>query len=133
MNQFDTRHDGRSPRGVLARRNRAGRILDVALASVALVLLSPVFVLIALSIWLEDRGPVVFRQRRTGADGKRFYGYRFRTTRVSPATRGRVEVTRLGFVLRTLRLDELPQLVNVMRGEMSLTGSRRRAAPPHEA
>lgn len=131
MNQFDTRHDVRSARGVRARRKGASRIVDVVLASAALVLLSPVFLLIGLAIWLEDRNPVITRHRRTSADGRTFHSYRFRTIRAAQATRG-AEVTRLGVVLRMLRLDELPLLVNVIRGEMSLTGSRRRAVPPSE-
>jgi len=132
MNQFDTlqglRPEPQARRGLRAPQNGTQRALDLVLASTALVLLAPVFVLVGLSVWLEGRNPVIFRQPRVGPDGRIFHSYRFRTTRVPGAagTRGGSQVTRLGFVLRTLRLDDLPQLVNVLRGEMSLVGPRLR-------
>lgn len=112
-------------------RSRAKRGLDLAFAIAALVLLAPTLVLIMALIWLEDRRPVIFRQPRTGLHGRTFQIYKFRTMRVverdgdiRQATRGDARVTRVGGVLRALSLDELPQLVNVIRGEMSLIGPR---------
>lgn len=144
MNQFDTlrgsRPGVRSKDGVRAPQSGAMRALDVVLAWTALILLSPVFVLIAVLIWLEDRDPVILRQRRTGPNGRTFQSYRFRTIRViargahaKQPIHGASRVTRLGFILRTFRLDELPQLWNVIRGEMSLMGPRPRGLPQDKA
>ena len=110
------------------------RVMDVALASAGLVMLSPVLLLIALTIKLDSRGPVLYRQARHGQDGRIFSLIKFRTLRVEvcdapkapfrQVTRDDPRVTRVGRVLRWLSLDELPQLVNVLRGEMSLVGPR---------
>jgi exopolysaccharide biosynthesis polyprenyl glycosylphosphotransferase len=117
------------------------RTMDWVGASLALVLSAPVFLLIALAIKLESRGPVLFRQTRVGRDGRRFQMLKFRTMvdgadRMKAALRDRNEtsglfkiaddprVTRVGRLLRRTSLDELPQLLNVLRGEMSLVGPR---------
>ena len=108
------------------------RTVDAAVSSAALVALSPVFALIALAIRREDRGPVFFRQRRMGLDGRPFEILKFRSmvagaedesgpTWASPEDPRR---TRVGTFLRRWSLDELPQLINVLRGEMSLVGPR---------
>ena len=108
------------------------RALDVAGASVALALASPVLAVAALAIKLEDRGPVLYRQRRVGKDGGEFELLKLRTM-VPDAemhgagfavNRGDPRITRMGRLLRRLSLDELPQLWNVVRGEMSLIGPR---------
>jgi lipopolysaccharide/colanic/teichoic acid biosynthesis glycosyltransferase len=108
------------------------RALDVAGASVALALASPVLAVAALAIKLEDRGPVLYRQRRVGKDGSEFELLKLRTM-VPDAemhgagfavNRGDPRITRMGRLLRRLSLDELPQLWNVVRGEMSLIGPR---------
>lgn len=102
-----------------------------ALAFGGLVALLPVFLLIAALIKLDDNGPVFFRQRRIGRGGRRFRLYKFRSMRVdapkygeSPRTKGDPRITRVGHWLRKLSLDELPQLINVVRGEMRLVGPR---------
>ncbi len=108
------------------------RTVDVAVSSAALVALSPVFALIALAIRREGPGPVFFRQRRMGLDGRPFEILKFRSmvagaedesgpTWASPQDPRR---TRVGRFLRRWSLDELPQLINVLRGEMSLVGPR---------
>jgi lipopolysaccharide/colanic/teichoic acid biosynthesis glycosyltransferase len=101
------------------------------LAALGLVVLSPVLVAIAAAVRLSSRGPVLFRQVRVGRGGRPFEIYKFRTmvvgadrvaANVSPA--GDRRVTRVGRLLRASYLDELPQLVNVVKGEMTLVGPR---------
>ena len=107
-------------------------LADRALAATLLVASSPLLGLARLAIWIEDRGPVIFRQRRVGRGGEPFELLKLRTM-VSGAERmgaGIVvdeadpRITRVGSVLRRLSLDELPQLVNVLRGDMALVGPR---------
>ncbi len=111
------------------------RVLDVAGAVTVLALLSPVLVAAAVAIKLESRGPVLFKQTRVGRGGRHFTMYKFRSMRagsevlVQPdgaIVKGRDDgrVTRAGAVLRRLSLDEIPQLLNVVRGDMSLVGPR---------
>jgi lipopolysaccharide/colanic/teichoic acid biosynthesis glycosyltransferase len=108
------------------------RALDVAGASLSLVLASPFLAASALAIKLEDRGPVLYRQRRVGRGGEDFDLVKLRTMVVGAekqgagwaVNRGDPRITRVGRVLRRLSLDELPQLWNVVRGEMSLIGPR---------
>jgi lipopolysaccharide/colanic/teichoic acid biosynthesis glycosyltransferase len=108
------------------------RAFDFALAFAGLVALSPVMLVIALLIKLADGGPVFFIQRRLGR-GNRFFGmYKFRSMRVEradrdgnrSASRGDDRVTPIGRFIRRTSIDELPQLINVLRGEMSLVGPR---------
>lgn len=105
-------------------------IVEYTLSAVLLLLLFPVIFLIALVIKVESRGPVLFKQERTGKNGKIFYVWKFRTMVVGsenqdPYTRKKdMRITGTGKILRVLRLDEIPQLVNVLRGEMSLIGPR---------
>jgi lipopolysaccharide/colanic/teichoic acid biosynthesis glycosyltransferase len=108
------------------------RALDVALASAGLALTSPLLGLAALAIKLEDGGPVLYRQARVGQGGADFELLKLRTMVVGaeregagPAVdRGDPRITRVGRVLRRLSIDELPQLWNVIRGEMSIVGPR---------
>ena len=122
------------------------RTMDVALASLALLFLAPVMVLVALLIWTQDRGPVFFAHGRIGRDGRAFKCLKFRSMLVdsearlrkllaeSPEARAEWErdhklrndprITALGSFLRRSSLDELPQLFNVLAGEMSLVGPR---------
>lgn len=108
------------------------RFVDVAVAATGLVVLSPLLGLIALAVWLDGRDGVLFRQERVGVDDRRFTIYKFKTMRpasdAESATnwniRGDQRVRPLGRVLRLTSLDELPQLWNVLRGEMSLVGPR---------
>jgi len=107
------------------------RMLDLAVAGIAILLFLPLFALITLAIILDSKGPVLFRQRRAGEDGKLFGIYKFRSmhvledgTDVVQALKGDVRITRIGRFLRASSLDELPQLFNVLSGEMSLVGPR---------
>jgi putative colanic acid biosynthesis UDP-glucose lipid carrier transferase len=109
----------------------AKRALDVVIALLALLLFLPLMATIALGIKLESGGPVIFRQRRTGHQGRVFTILKFRTMTVAEdcgevrqATRGDQRVTAIGALLRKLSLDELPQIINVLRGDMSMVGPR---------
>ncbi len=107
------------------------RILDLVIASIALFFLFPVFPFIALMIKMDSSGPVIFVQNRLGRMGKIFKIYKFRTmtNRTNREENREVmdndpEVTRIGYWLRRYKIDELPQLVNVLKGDMSLVGPR---------
>lgn len=108
------------------------RAVDLAISGGALVLASPVLALAALAIKLEDGGPVLYRQTRVGRDGVDFELLKVRTMVVGAETmgaglsvnRGDPRITRTGRLLRKLSLDELPQLWNVVRGDMSVIGPR---------
>ncbi|WP_256444264.1 sugar transferase [Siccirubricoccus sp. G192] len=109
-----------------ALRPKAKRSIDVAVATMLLILVAPTFLLVALAVVL-DGGPVFCRLRHVGCGGREFNRLRFRTTlRASQpaAPHPRPETTGLGELLCMLRLDELPQLLNVLRGDMSLVGPR---------
>jgi exopolysaccharide biosynthesis polyprenyl glycosylphosphotransferase len=117
------------------------RALDLGLAAAGLALLLPAFPLVALAIWLEDRGPIFYRQERMGLDGRPFLMLKLRSMRVDAesssgpvwAVRDDPRRTRVGEWLRRWSLDELPQLWNVLRGEMSIVGPRpERPAFVHE-
>jgi lipopolysaccharide/colanic/teichoic acid biosynthesis glycosyltransferase len=115
-----------------ARGNPLNRAVDVAVAGTGLVLASPLLALAALAIKLEDRGPVLYRQTRVGQNGVDFELLKLRTMVVGAETlgagyavdRGDSRITRVGALLRRISFDELPQLWNVVRGEMSLIGPR---------
>jgi sugar transferase EpsL len=105
------------------------RLLDVVGAAVALVLASPLLAAISIAIFVTMGPPVLFGQERPGLGGKPFRLYKFRTMRDARDGDGRLlpdhdRITRLGRFLRHTSLDELPELVNVLRGEMSLVGPR---------
>ncbi|HLE02943.1 MAG TPA: sugar transferase [Dehalococcoidia bacterium] len=137
----------------------AKRALDMSLSAGALLLLSPLLGVVALLVKLDSHGPVFFRQRRVGRGGKEFTCLKFRSMRngadeavhkenfrkwlvgeATPPSKGReaglykdvgdTRITRVGLFLRATNLDELPQLINVFRGEMSLVGPR--PAIPYE-
>jgi polysaccharide biosynthesis protein PslA len=95
--------------------DRARRIGDFAIAVALLMLALPLMVIIAFAVKCDSRGPVLIREERIAARGRRFAALRFRST----ADRHIIEVTRLGELLRYTRADRLPQLINVIRGEMS--------------
>jgi undecaprenyl-phosphate galactose phosphotransferase/putative colanic acid biosynthesis UDP-glucose lipid carrier transferase len=114
-----------------ATERLAKRVMDVVIASVALILLMPVMALTALAIKLDGPGPVVFRQHRKGFNGRQFVMFKFRTMTVqedgdvvTQAARNDSRVTAIGRLLRSTSIDELPQLLNVLSGEMSLIGPR---------
>jgi len=107
------------------------RVVDVAVSALALALLWPLGLLIGAAVTLGDGGPAFFRQERVGRGGRTFRMWKFRTMIVGAERSGRhltvgddPRVTRVGAVLRRTKLDELPQLLNVLRGEMSLVGPR---------
>ena len=111
--------------------NGGKRLFDLVCASTGLALLSPLFLCIAAVIYLEDSRPVFFRQWRVGRYGRPFRMWKFRTMVVDADRQGRQitvgrdpRITRIGHWLRRFKLDELPQLLNVMTGEMSLVGPR---------
>lgn len=114
------------------------RISDVVLTLIGLVVLLPLMLVIAAAIKLDSPGPAIYRQPRAGFNRNWFVVYKFRTMHVSAdgdltqATRNDPRVTRVGRILRRLSLDELPQLLNVLRGEMSLVGPRPHAVPHDE-
>lgn len=108
------------------------RLIDVIIAGGSLILLSPLMVLIAIMVKLTSRGPVLYRQERVGLDKQAYSLMKFRTMRVDAEKEGTPvwasendkRVTPIGGILRSLRLDELPQFVNVLKGEMSVIGPR---------
>jgi lipopolysaccharide/colanic/teichoic acid biosynthesis glycosyltransferase len=107
------------------------RLFDIVASAIGLLVLWPVFLVIAVLITLEDGGPVFYRQERIGYKGRPFKIWKFRTMVVNadklgkPLTVGRdPRITRVGYWLRKFKLDELPQLLNVLLGEMSLVGPR---------
>jgi exopolysaccharide biosynthesis polyprenyl glycosylphosphotransferase len=117
----------------------AKRLLDIAVSLTLIVLLLPLLAVLGLLVALESRGPVLFCQRRTGQDGRVFPMFKFRSmrvledgTEVAQATQNDPRVTRIGRILRATSLDELPQLFNVLLGEMSLVGPRPHAVA-HDA
>jgi undecaprenyl-phosphate galactose phosphotransferase/putative colanic acid biosynthesis UDP-glucose lipid carrier transferase len=109
----------------------AKRIIDITIAATALVFLAPLMVVAAVAVKLESTGPVIFRQRRHGFNGQPFVIYKFRTMKVQEdgnavvqATKKDPRVTGVGRFLRETSIDELPQLWNVLQGNMSLVGPR---------
>jgi lipopolysaccharide/colanic/teichoic acid biosynthesis glycosyltransferase len=139
---------GRAVAGTRARRERARRVLNVAVALLGLIVAAPVLLLLAAAIKLTSRGPIIYSHTRIGVDRRRHYGgnhrrrvdhggkpftiFKLRTMVVERsadpeqrwASPSDPRVTPLGRVLRKLRLDELPQLVNVIRGDMNIVGPR---------
>ena len=113
----------------------ARRAVDALAAAVGLVASSPLLAAIGLAVRLDSPGPALFRQVRVGVDGTPFMMYKFRTMvvdaeSVGPAVSGNADprVTRVGALLRKTKLDELPQLLNVLRGDMTLIGPRAEVA-----
>jgi putative colanic acid biosynthesis UDP-glucose lipid carrier transferase len=117
----------------------AKRASDLLLAGIGLLLAAPAWLIIAVGIKLDSPGPVLFRQRRYGADGREIIVYKFRTMTcledgvvVTQASREDARITRLGRWLRQYSLDELPQLLNVLQGRMSMVGPRPHAVAHNE-
>lgn len=112
-----------------AAPNVSGRLLDMVIASMALVAGLPVIILLALLVRLDSKGPAIFRQERIGRDGRTFTMYKLRTMRLQTSERPThltppSATTRIGRLLRLTKLDELPQLLNVIKGEMAIVGPR---------
>ncbi|WP_298166115.1 sugar transferase [Novosphingobium sp.] len=118
------------PLGLRARGVK--RAMDLAIAGSATIALAPLLLVVALMIWLEDRGPVFFMQQRQGRNNRLFWIYKFRSMRVEKldatgarsASRDDDRITRIGRFIRKTSIDELPQLLNVLRGDMSIVGPR---------
>lgn len=108
------------------------RFLDVTASFLGLVLLSPLLLTVSILIKIDSRGPVIFRQKRIGRNGKVFGIYKFRSMCVGAektgsgvySGKGDARVTRIGKILRATSIDELPQLLNILKGEMSFVGPR---------
>ena len=105
------------------------RLLDLGIASLAYFALSPLLCLLALVVWLSEGKPVFFRQTRPGKDGRPFVIYKFRTMKDRRDQEGgflldEKRLTPVGKILRSTSLDELPELLNVLKGEMSIVGPR---------
>lgn len=107
------------------------RFLDILSSSVVLLVLLPVWLVIALLIAMESKGGVFYKQVRVGKDNKDFFLYKFRTMRVGSDKKGLLTVgerdnriTRVGYFLRKYKIDEFPQLLNVIKGDMSIVGPR---------
>lgn len=121
--------------------NRVGkRLFDLVFSSLMLLLLAPLMAVIALGVKLSSPGPILFKQRRYGQDGEEIMVYKFRSMSVCEdsheeirqATKGDMRVTRLGAFLRKSSLDELPQFINVLQGQMSVVGPRPHAVAHNE-
>jgi Undecaprenyl-phosphate glucose phosphotransferase len=115
------------------------RLFDIAVSAVILILLVPVLLVVCIGVKLDTRGPAIFRQGRKGFNGKEFTIYKFRTMttmengpKILQACAHDARVTRVGRLLRRSSIDELPQLINVLRGEMSLVGPRPHAVAHDE-
>lgn len=108
------------------------RCMDIIFSLVALFLLLPLWILISIGIYLEDRGPIFFPQKRLGKSGKIYTMYKFRSmyrNNVPPLELGTVKyahplVTKIGYLIRRSKLDETPQFLNILLGQMSLVGPR---------
>ena len=101
------------------------RILDLLLATILLVLLSPIFIIVSIAIKLETKGPVIFKQIRSGKHNKVFTLYKFRSMTANNDfynTKEEDQITKVGRIIRKTSLDELPQLFNILKGEMSFIG-----------
>jgi sugar transferase (PEP-CTERM system associated) len=113
-------------------RTAVKRAFDIVMSSLLLLLASPIMLLTAIAIKLDSRGPLIYRQERVGLGGRPFMCLKFRSMRVDAekdgvarwATKNDSRVTRVGAFIRKCRIDELPQLISVLRGEMSLVGPR---------
>jgi putative colanic acid biosynthesis UDP-glucose lipid carrier transferase len=115
------------------------RVSDIVLASIILVLISPILLLVAIGVKLSSPGPIIFKQRRNGLDGEEIIVYKFRSMRaldngnvVKQATKDDPRITRFGAFIRRTSLDELPQFINVLQGRMSIVGPRPHAVAHNE-
>lgn len=108
------------------------RVMDIVIACLGIVILFPIFFIISIAIKIDSDGPIIFSQKRYGINKKCFRIYKFRTMNISApknvATRdlenSHIHITKIGRILRKTSLDELPQLINILKGEMSVIGPR---------
>lgn len=118
-------------RGLTAEQSFVKRIMDILISAIALIITSPIMLICAIAIKLDDGGPILFKQNRITKDGKIFNIYKFRSMIVDAdkdgakkATSNDDRITRVGHVIRACRVDELPQLINILKGDMSVVGPR---------
>ncbi|MBD5542594.1 MAG: sugar transferase [Lachnospiraceae bacterium] len=108
------------------------RALDIIISLVSVIILSPVFLITAVAVKLDSPGEVIFRQKRLGLNGKAFTMYKFRSMCVGAESKGTGQysfegdprVTKVGKIIRATSIDELPQLINILKGDMSIIGPR---------
>lgn len=112
-------------------KNVIKRTIDIVLSAFGLIILLPVFMITALLIYIDDPGPVLFKQQRMGKDKKPFWMYKFRSMKMNtPQIPGYLfddadsYITRIGHIIRTTSIDELPQIYNILLGNMSIIGYR---------
>lgn len=118
--------------GQVSGSDCAKRIFDISLSTAGLIAAAPLFVIIGIIIWLNDRGPIFYIQKRVGRMGNIFNNLKFRTMTCSAGSENQIcqaeqndsRVTRVGSALRATALDELPQLINILMGHMSFVGPR---------
>lgn len=128
--QSEVQVSGKAARGVYNRVVK--RLLDLLIALLALILLSPLLLVTALAVKLSSKGPVIFKQKRLGRNGREFNFYKFRSMVVNAeqtgsgvySGKGDPRVTKVGRFLRASSIDELPQLINILKGDMALIGPR---------
>ncbi len=132
LNLFDTPLCLCKNIGISTRQIFLKRLFDIVLSAVTLVILSPVLLIVSIAIHVEDGGPVFFKQERVTLNGRRFMILKFRSMIVNAEKDGRPHpagekderITKVGNVIRTIRIDELPQLLNILKGDMSIVGPR---------
>ena len=108
------------------------RVIDLIISVISLVILSPIFLLLCIMIKLDSKGPILFKQRRIGLNKDEFYIYKFRSMKIDTPQNQPTHmlanpdayITKLGKTLRKTSLDELPQIINIIRGQMSIAGPR---------
>ncbi|CEP46676.1 sugar transferase [Paraclostridium sordellii] len=111
--------------------NKLKRYIDIILSTLGIIILSPVFLIISIIIKLESEGPIIFKQLRAGKDSKPFYIYKFRSMKADAPNLSTNEfedvnlfITKIGKFIRRTSIDELPQLINILKGDMSIVGPR---------
>ncbi|MFR3568584.1 MAG: sugar transferase [Paraclostridium sordellii] len=111
--------------------NKLKRYIDIILSTLGIIILSPVFLIISIIIKLESEGPIIFKQLRAGKDSKPFYIYKFRSMKADAPSLSTNEfedvnlfITKIGKFIRRTSIDELPQLINILKGDMSIVGPR---------
>ena len=131
INLFDTPLRLVKGNGLTLEQRFVKRIMDIVLCSIAMVIAAPIMLIVAIAIKLEDGGPIFFMQKRATIDGKTFDILKFRSMIVDaekygviPATDKDPRITKVGNIIRATRIDELPQIINILKGEMSIVGPR---------
>lgn len=132
INLFDTPLRLIKGQGLTLEQRFVKRTMDIVLCSIAMIVAAPIMLVVAIAIKLEDGGPVFFTQKRATIDGKTFDILKFRSMivdaekfgEVIPATDRDPRITKVGNVIRATRIDELPQILNILKGEMSIVGPR---------